>query len=59
LGISNNISLENLSIKKDVLWKFHIPMYILDGKIGRINIRVYIVESLRCPSTTRREPATW
>lgn len=36
VGMSNCIKLEKLIIRKDVFLKFHLPMYLLDGKIGLI-----------------------
>ncbi|KAM3144515.1 Vacuolar protein sorting-associated protein 13 [Paramecium bursaria] len=40
LGMSSNIRLENLSIKKQALLNFQLPMYIIDGKISAINLNM-------------------
>ena len=41
--MSSNIRLENLSIKKQALLNFQLPMYIIDGKISAINLNVYLI----------------
>lgn len=61
VGMSNCIKLEKLVIRKDVLLKFHVPMYLLDGKIGVIQIDVLPLISIitpSCPSTRRTSPLT-
>ncbi|CAK75254.1 unnamed protein product (macronuclear) [Paramecium tetraurelia] len=40
LGISSNIVLKNLQIKKQALLNFSFPMYIIDGKISQITINM-------------------
>ncbi|CAD8184925.1 unnamed protein product [Paramecium pentaurelia] len=40
LGISSNIILKNLQIKKQALLNFSFPMYIIDGKINSITINM-------------------
>ncbi|CAK91760.1 unnamed protein product (macronuclear) [Paramecium tetraurelia] len=40
LGISSNIVLKNLSIKKQALLNFKFPLYIIDGKINSITLNM-------------------
>ncbi|CAD8104021.1 unnamed protein product [Paramecium primaurelia] len=40
LGISTNIVLKNLSIKKQALLNFKFPLYIIDGKINSITLNM-------------------
>ncbi|CAD8117933.1 unnamed protein product [Paramecium sonneborni] len=40
LGISSNIVLKNLCIKKQALLNFKFPLYIIDGKIDQITLNM-------------------
>ena len=40
--MNNDIVLENLFLKKDILWKRHIPLHVVEGKIKFVHIKVDI-----------------